>query len=52
MSCRGALGRRMPPDSEESICGDWVGDAVGIENVEIMGELLYDSAPEVDPVDE
>jgi len=42
----------MPPDSEESIWGECVGDAVGIEKDEIMGELLYDSTPEADPVDE
>lgn len=52
MSCSGALGRRMPPASEESICGDWEGEMRGMEKEEMSGELLYDSAPESEPDDE
>ena len=42
----------MPLFSEDGSCGDCVGDARGMEKDEMSGELLYDSAPESEPVDE
>ena len=51
-SVSAALGRRMPLFSEDGSCGDCVGDARGMEKDEMSGELLYDSAPESEPVDE
>ena len=52
MSCSGALGKRIPLDSIAGICGDCDGESRGIVNEEMSGELLYDSAPLSDPVDE
>ena len=51
-SLREAVGSRMEPSSEARTWGEDDGEALGTEKEDMRGELLYDSAPEMDPVDE